>query len=73
MNPLVARLKSLSSAMQAQPIQLKKKCGHDKSNLPNNYPGAKLARKAVMGRIGRIHHGLHSEFTYTRHAKSKGL
>ncbi len=71
MNPLVAWFMSLTPA--AAPIQLKKKGGHDKSNLPNNYPGAKLARKAVMGRIGRIHHGLHASFTSTRHAKSKGL
>jgi len=40
---------------------------------PTTTPGAKLARKAVMGRIGRIHHGLHASFTSTRHAKSKGL
>ena len=43
------------------------------AGLPWGYPGAKMARKAAMSRAGRTHHGLHSEFTYTRHAKSKGL
>jgi len=43
------------------------------AGLPWGYPGAKMARKAAMGRAGRTHHGLHASFTYTRHSKSKGL
>lgn len=72
MNPLIAWFLGTASLVPTTPV-FKKKGGHDKSNLPHGYPGAKLARKAVMGRIGRIHHGLHASFTSTRHAKSKGI
>ena len=48
-----------------------RKGGRDKSKLPRCYPGAKLARKAVMGRVGVRHLGLRADHKPARH--SKGL
>lgn len=35
-----------------------RKGGRDKSNLPHGYPGAKMARMAIMKRVGVRHLGL---------------
>ena len=42
------------------------KGGKDKSDLPREYPGAKLARKAIMGRVAIKHLGTRADFQPSR-------
>ena len=46
--------------------QLSRKGGRDKSALPREYPGAKLARKAIMGRVAIKHLGTRADFQPSR-------
>jgi hypothetical protein len=44
----------------------KRKGGRDKSFLPHSYPGAKMARMAVMQRIGVRHLGMRLDIQPTK-------
>lgn len=43
-----------------------RKGGRNKSDLPREYPGAKLARKAIMGRVAIKHLGTRADFQPSR-------
>ena len=64
MTPLLAKLFARvglkPTTNYGMPIvpKLSRKGGRDKSDLPHGYPGAKMARKAVMKRVGVKHLGL---------------
>ena len=48
------------------PPQFSRKGGRNKSGLPQGYPGAKLARKAIMGRVAIKHLGTRADFQPSR-------
>ena len=43
-----------------------RKGGRDKSSLPREYPGAKMDRKAIMGRVAVKHLGTRADFKPSR-------
>ena len=68
-NPLVAMILNAVGSIAATGgggWRMPKKGGRDKSNLPQGYPGAKMARKAVMGRLGVTHLGMRADHTPSR-------
>lgn len=51
-SPLIAYILGLAARMPMYENTPRRKLGRNKFNLPQFYPGAKLARAAKLGRLG---------------------